>query len=164
MLQGPAKGCSTTEACEASVVLTAQLCLTLRPHGLQPTRLLCPWNSPVKNTGASSHSLLQGIFPIQGSNLRLPHCRHILYRLSHQGSPDIRCCLPEKELRKEIPEVSEYIPIRDYERFNELFKNVDKDLNKSGGFLVFLPGKLHGSSLAGYSSWGCKRVKTQFSN
>ena len=79
---------------------------SLRPHGLQPTRLLCPWNSPVKNTGVSSHSLLQGIFPIQGSNLRLPHCRQILYCLSCQGSPDIRCCCPEKELRKE--EVSLY--------------------------------------------------------
>ena len=42
-----------------------------RPHGLQPTRLLCPWDSPGKNTGVGSHSLLQGIFPIQGSNLGL---------------------------------------------------------------------------------------------
>ena len=38
------------------------------PHELQPSRLLCPWNSPGKNTGAGSHSLLQGIFPTQGSN------------------------------------------------------------------------------------------------
>ena len=35
----------------------------------------------------SCHSLLQGIFPTQGSNLGLLHCRHILYHLSHQGSP-----------------------------------------------------------------------------
>jgi len=48
---------------------------------------LCPWNSPGKNTGVSSHSLLQGIFPTQGSNPRLLHCRQILYHLSHQGSP-----------------------------------------------------------------------------
>ena len=41
---------------------------SLQPHGLQPARLLCPWNSPGKNTGAGRHSLLQGIFPIQGSN------------------------------------------------------------------------------------------------
>ena len=33
------------------------------------------------------HSLLQGIFPTQGSNLGLPHCRQIIYHLSHQGSP-----------------------------------------------------------------------------
>ena len=41
---------------------------SLWPHGLQPTRLLCPWNSPGQNTGVGSHSLLQGIFPTQDSN------------------------------------------------------------------------------------------------
>ena len=40
----------------------------LPPHGLQPARLLCPWNTLGKNTGVGSHSLLQGIFPTQGSN------------------------------------------------------------------------------------------------
>ena len=45
-----------------------------------------PWNSPGKNTGVDSHSLHEGIFPTQGSNPGLPHCRWILYRLSHQGS------------------------------------------------------------------------------
>ena len=45
------------------------------------------WNSPGKNTGVSSHSLLQGIFPTQGWNPGLLHCMQILYRLSHQGSP-----------------------------------------------------------------------------
>ena len=44
---------------------------SLRPHGLQPTRLLCPWNSPGKNTGVGFHSLLQGIFPTQGLNFCL---------------------------------------------------------------------------------------------
>ena len=57
------------------------------PHGLQPTRLLCPWDSPGKNTGVGCHFLLQGIFPAQGWNPGLPHCRQILYHLSHQGSP-----------------------------------------------------------------------------
>ena len=60
---------------------------SLRPHQLQPARLLCPWNSQGKNTGVGCHSLLQGIFPTQGSNPGLPHCRWILYHLSHQGSP-----------------------------------------------------------------------------
>ena len=47
-----------------------------------------PWgNSPGKNTGVCSLSVLQGIFPTQGSNPGLPHCRWILYQLSHQGSP-----------------------------------------------------------------------------
>ena len=48
--------------------------------------ILCPWNSPGKNTGVGSHSLLQGIFPAQGSNPGLLHCRQILYHMSHQGS------------------------------------------------------------------------------
>ena len=48
---------------------------SLRPHVLQPTRLLCPWDSPGKNTGVGCHFLLQGIFPTQESNPGLPHCR-----------------------------------------------------------------------------------------
>ena len=39
-----------------------------------------------QNTGVESLSLLQGIFPTQGSNPDLPHCRRILYQLSHKGS------------------------------------------------------------------------------
>ena len=62
---------------------------SLRPHGLQPTWLLCPWNFPGKSTGVGCHFLLQGISPTQGSNLGLPHCRQMLYHLSHQGSPRI---------------------------------------------------------------------------
>ena len=49
--------------------------------------LHCPWNSPGKNTGVGSHSLLQGLFLTQGSTLDLLHCRQILFHLSHQGSP-----------------------------------------------------------------------------
>ena len=50
----------------------------LGPHGLKLARLLCPWNSAGKNTGASCHSLLQGMFPTQGSNSALLHCKRIL--------------------------------------------------------------------------------------
>ena len=46
-------------------------------------------DSPGKNTQVGCHAFLQGIFPTQGSNLGLPHCRWILYHLSQQGSPDI---------------------------------------------------------------------------
>ena len=46
----------------------AQSCPTLRPHGLQPARLLHPRDSPGKNTAAGCHFLLQGLFPTQGSN------------------------------------------------------------------------------------------------
>ena len=48
-----------------------------------------PWSSPGQDTGVGSLSLLQGIFPIQGSNPGLPHCGQILYQLSHRGSPRI---------------------------------------------------------------------------
>ena len=60
---------------------------SLQPHGLKPARLLCPWDSPGKNSGVGCHFLLQGIFPTQGSNLGLLNCKQILYHLSHQGSP-----------------------------------------------------------------------------
>ena len=43
--------------------------------------------SPGKNTGVGCHVILQGIFPTQGLNPGLPHCRWILYQLSHEGSP-----------------------------------------------------------------------------
>ena len=46
-------------------------------------------HSPGKNTGVGSHSLLQGIFLIQGSNQGLPHCRQTLHCLSHEGSPSL---------------------------------------------------------------------------
>ena len=46
-------------------------------------------DSPGKNTGVGCHALLRGIFPTQGLNPGLPHCRWILYHLSHQGSPKI---------------------------------------------------------------------------
>ena len=51
--------------------------------------LYSPWNSPGQNTGVGSLSLLQGIFPTQGSNQGLLHCRWILYQLSHKRSPRI---------------------------------------------------------------------------
>ena len=47
---------------------------------------LCPWDSPGKNTGVRCHSLLQGIFSIQGSKPGLWHCSQILCHLGHQGS------------------------------------------------------------------------------
>ena len=57
---------------------------------LRPRGLYSPWNSPGQNIGVGSLSLLQGIFPTQGSNPGLPHCRQIFfYQLSHKGSPRI---------------------------------------------------------------------------
>ena len=56
----------------------------MRPHGLSPTKRLCPWDFPGQNTG---HFLLQGISLTQELNQGLLHCRRILHQLSHQGSP-----------------------------------------------------------------------------
>ena len=70
---------------------------SLRPRGLYG-----PWESPGQNTGVGSLSFLQGIFPTQGSNPGLPHCRRILYQLSHQGSPLKEAHLKEWEIYKLI--------------------------------------------------------------
>ena len=48
-----------------------QSCPTVRPYGLQPVRLLCPWDSPGKNTGVGCHFLLQGILRTQEPDPRL---------------------------------------------------------------------------------------------
>ena len=54
---------------------------SLQSHGLQPARLLRPLNSPGKNTGVGSCSLLQGVFPTQGSNPGIQVCRWSLYQI-----------------------------------------------------------------------------------
>ena len=56
-------------------------------NSFQSHRLYNPWNSPGQDTGVSSHFLLQGIVPTQGSNPGLSCCRQILYQLIFQGSP-----------------------------------------------------------------------------
>ena len=83
---------------------------SLRPHGLYS-----PWNSPGQNTGVGSLSLLQGIFPTEGLNSGLPHCRQILYQLSHKGSPRIlewvaypfSMDLPDSGIEPEFPALQE---------------------------------------------------------
>ena len=49
-----------------------------------PVRLLCPWDSPGKNTGVGCHFLLQGILLTQESELGLLHCRQIIYQLTYE--------------------------------------------------------------------------------
>ena len=93
--QGSFKESDATEQLTYTVVLRSiccmksenevtQSCLTLRLRGLSPTRLLCPWGFPGKNSGVGCHFLLQGIFHTQGSNLGLPHCRQMFSHWSHQ--------------------------------------------------------------------------------
>ena len=72
---------------ESSLILKVKVTVvsdSLRPHGLYS-----PWNSPGQNSGVSSRSLLEGIFPTQGSNPGLLHCRQILYQLIYQGRPRV---------------------------------------------------------------------------
>ena len=81
-LEGVTKQDGDVELCEAKVRVV-QLCLTLcnpmdyTVHGILQATIL----------EVGSLSLLQGIFPTQGSNPGLPPCRRILYQLSHKGSP-----------------------------------------------------------------------------
>ena len=73
---------SFTSSRRAVAVKVAHSCPTLQPHGPYSPR-----TPPGQDTGMGSLSLLQGIFPTQGSNPGLTHCRWILYQLSHRGSP-----------------------------------------------------------------------------
>ena len=75
--------------CRFKSVLSESESCSVVSNSLQPLWLHSPWNSPGQNTGVGSFSLLQGIFPTQGSNPDLLHCGPILYQLSHQGSPRI---------------------------------------------------------------------------
>ena len=90
LLENPEQGirCKKIESQSRSDVSDS-----FQPHGLYSS-----WNSLGQNTGVGSLSLLQGIFPTQGLNLGLPHCRRILYQLSHKESKKI--ILPEKDSLK----------------------------------------------------------------
>ena len=72
---------------------------SLQPHGPYSIRLLCPWDSPGKNTRVGCHSLLQGIFPTQGprDQTRVSYisctCRWVLYHWHHLGRPLRMICL-----------------------------------------------------------------------
>ena len=74
----------------AVLCLVTQSCPTLwHPMDCSLPGFLVRGDSPSKNTGMGCHALLQGIFPTQVSNPGFPHCRQILYHLSHQESPRI---------------------------------------------------------------------------
>ena len=77
--------CMCVCVCVCVCVSSSIMSNSLQLHGLQPARLLCPWNSPVENTGVGCHFHLQWIF--QGLNLGFLSRRQIVYHLSHQGSP-----------------------------------------------------------------------------
>ena len=73
----------------AVLCLVAQSCPTLcDPMDCSLPGSSVHGDSPGKNAGVGCHALLQGLFPTQGLNPGLPHCRWILYQLSHKGSPE----------------------------------------------------------------------------
>ena len=76
--------CQCRGKVKVEVKVTQSACLFVTPWTIEL------WNSPGQNTGVGSLSLLQGIFETQESNPGLPHCRRILYQLSHKGSPRCR--------------------------------------------------------------------------
>ena len=82
--------CTVRKESENESVSPSVLSSFLQSRELQLFGLLCPWSSAGKNIGVGSHFLLQGIFLTQRSNPDLPHCRQILYWLSHQGEHSIQ--------------------------------------------------------------------------
>ena len=105
-------------------VLVAQSCPTLTTSWTvahqSPLRILCPCDSPSKNTGVGCHSLLQGIFLTQGLNSGLLHCRKILYLLSYRESRITS--LISKEIASSISS------LRKFQRFwNLCARNGDDD-------------------------------------
>ena len=90
MLQNNIQYCDIFILC-IIISLTCYMCIesesrSVLSDSLQRHGLYSPWSSPGQNTWVGSLSLLQGIFPTQGSNPGLPYCRWILYQLSHKGS------------------------------------------------------------------------------
>ena len=96
-------------------------CLTPWLHGLQPTRLICPWNVPGKNTIVGCHFLLQGIFQNQGANLHFLCLLHwqvdFFLLLSHLGSPQ-----PIKSFCKQT--IDSFFPMK--ENIAQLFTDILK--------------------------------------
>ena len=87
---------SGVHACSVASVMSN----SLQPYGLQPARLLCPWNSPGKNTGVGCYVLFQGIFLTQGSNpslLGLLHWQVGSLSLVPPGKPICAFTLQNKE-------------------------------------------------------------------
>ena len=79
--------CTCMHVCLLSGIVVSNLW----PHGLQPTRLLCPWDSPGKNTGVGCHFLLQRIFPIEGSNPSLLHWKVDSFTMGPPRKPPDFC-------------------------------------------------------------------------
>ena len=80
---------------------------SLRPHGLYPPRLLCPWDSLGQDPGMGCHALLQGIFLTQEWNPYLLHCRQILYRATREAVLVYSLCIIRQGRTREPPRFSD---------------------------------------------------------
>ena len=113
--------------------LVAQSCLTLQLHGLQPSRFLCLWDFPGKNTKGGCHDLLQSIFPAQGSNpclLCFPCYKQIIYPLSYLGNP-VNIRLSYKR-QKNFPELSTKSGVSPVRLSFDITLEVPSQCNKAG--------------------------------
>ena len=109
-------------------VLIVQSCPTLgEPMDCKPTRPLCRWNFPGKNTGVGFHFLLQEFFLTQGSNPGLLHCRQTLYCLSHQGNlnvyPSLKSERIPEELRCSFFSEQHFLPSRNSQYIEQLLRS-----------------------------------------
>ena len=95
---------------------------SLQPHGLycSPPGSSVHRDSPSKNIGVGCYALLQGIFPTQGLNSGLPHCRQILYCLSYQGS--------QKRLNTFLYKLVKKIFIKKYSHFFTIHNSMKKEI------------------------------------
>ena len=130
---------------------------SVRPHGLEPTRLLCPWDSLGKNTQVGCHPLLQGIFPTQGLNLHLLH-------LLHWQAGSLPLVPPGKLPFGVFTRLG--FPGGSHGKESACYVGDLGSTPGSGRFWrrawqpapVSLPGESQGQrSLVGYRPWGCKR-------
>ena len=136
----------------------------LRLHGLHS-----PWDSPGQNTGVGSLSLFQGIFPTQGLNPGLGHCRWILYQLSQKGSPRVvewkAYCFSSRSSRPRNRKGVFCIPGGLFTNWamREALTNLDRILKSRD---ISLPTKVHlvkamlfPGVMNGYESWTIKKAE-----
>ena len=150
---------------------------SLRPHGLQLTRLPCPWNFPGKITGVGCHFLFQGIFLTQGSN---PHLWHLLHWQTNFFLPTVSPGTPVANMKGQLhmaPPLDLLLnfsirlkllwvslvaqPVKNPSAVQENWVQSvcrEKPLEKEMATPSSIPGEfLRQRSLAGYGSWSCKR-------
>ena len=112
---------------------------SLQPHGLQPASVcgvLCPWDSPGRNTGVGCHFLLQGIFPAQGSSPRLmyPTHWHAFFATVPPGKP-LQMCSDSISWCIRMLRRQEKLPLG-YKELKRRLPPLPKSLKKKGGIII----------------------------